>query len=128
MYSNPVIDRDFPDPNCIQVEDSFYVFATNPSDIQSHVQIATSQDLIHYQPQPDALPRLPTWAKPGRTWAPTVTHIQNSNGSSFVLYFVAWDIDTNRQAIGLATSVQPEGPYHPTDCKISQVKAIYMLL
>ena len=129
MYSNPVIDSDFPDPNCIQVQDTFYVFATNPDGMQSHIQIATSQDLVQYQLQPDALPNLPRWAKPGRTWAPNVTHIQDSKGSNYVLYFVAWDIDTDRQAIGLATSKNPEGPYHSTDSKplIAQVNALLAL-
>lgn len=126
MYSNPVIDCDFPDPNCIQVEDTFYVFATNPGGMQSHIQTATSQDLVHYQLQPDALPILPRWARPGRTWAPKVTHIPNSKGSTYVLYFVTWDIDADRQAIGVATSQNPEGPYQPTDSKplISQVNAL----
>lgn len=97
--------------------------------MQSHVQIATSQDLTHYQLRPDALPNLPRWVKPGGTWAPNVTHIQNSKDSTYVLYFVAWDIDANRQAIGLATSQNPEEPYQPTDSKplISQVHAMLVL-
>lgn len=129
MYSNPVIDSDFPDLNCIRAEDTYYVFATNPSGMQSHIQVATSRDLVHYQLLPDALPNLPRWAKPGRTWAPNVTHIQNSKGSTYVLYFVAWDIETDRQAIGLATSKNPEGPYQSTDSKplIAQVNALLTL-
>ena len=117
MYSNPVIDSDFPDPYCLQVQDTFYVFATNCGDMQSHIQVATSQDLVHYQLQADALPTLPRWAKPGGTWAPNVTHIQDSSGSTFVLYYAAWEVDTDRQAIGLATSKNPEGPYQPTESK-----------
>ena len=130
MYANPVIDSDFPDPNCIRVEETYYVFATNPSGMQSHIQVATSRDLVHYQLRPDALPNLPRWAKPGRTWAPNVTHIQNSKGSIYVLYFVAWDIETDRQAIGLATSKNPEGPYQSTDSKplIAQVNALLTLI
>lgn len=113
-YSNPVINSDFPDPNCVKVADTFFVFATNFGEMQakrSHIQLATSTDLVKYQLQPDALPRLPTWAKPGRTWAPNVTCVHNNNGSLFVLYFVAWDAESDRQAIGVATSKRPEGPY-----------------
>lgn len=120
QYSNPVINSDFPDPNCIKVADIFYVFATNFGEMQattSHIQLATSKDLIHYRIRSDALPILPQWAKPGRTWAPNVTHIQDSNGSTFVLFFVAWDIESDRQAIGTATSKNPEGPYEPTSSK-----------
>ncbi|KAL0025618.1 hypothetical protein WJX79_008399 [Trebouxia sp. C0005] len=62
-YSNPVINQDFPDPNCIKVADTFFVLATN------------------------------------------------FGGSLFVLYFVAWDTLSDRQAIGVAISKNPEGPY-----------------
>ena len=120
QYSNPVINSDFPDPICIKVADTFYVFATNFGEMQattSHIQLATSKDLTHYQIQPDALPILPKWAKPGRTWAPNVTHIQDSGSSTFVLYFVAWDIDSDRQAIGTATSKNAEGPYEASSSK-----------
>ncbi len=118
-YSNPVINQDFPDPNCITVADTFYVFATNFGELQasdSHVQLATTKDMVTFQLQPDALPKLPSWAKTGRTWAPNVTHVHTTDGSLFVLYFVAWDTQSDRQAIGVATSKNPEGPYqshHP---------------
>ena len=63
------------------------------------------------QIQPDALPELPSWARAGRTWAPNITHVQEKGISSFVLYFVAWDVESDLQAIGIATSKNPEGPY-----------------
>ena len=63
------------------------------------------------QIQPDALHELPTWAKEGRTWAPNITHIQENSSSTFVLFFVAWDGESDLQAIGIATSKNPEGPY-----------------
>ncbi len=113
-YANPVIDSDFPDPNCIKVADTFYVFATNFGEMHatsSHIQLATSKDLVNYHLQPDVLPQLPTWAKLGRTWAPNVTHVTNDGSSTFVLYFVAWDGETDRQAIGIATVKTAEGPY-----------------
>jgi len=113
-YSNPVINQDFPDPNCIKVADTFFVFATNFGEMQassSHVQLATTNDLVTYQLQPDALPKLPSWAKTGKTWAPNVTHVHTTDGSLFVLYFVAWDTVSDRQAIGIAISKNPEGPY-----------------
>ena len=110
VYANPV---DFPDPNCIKVQDTYYAFATNFGELQassSHVQVAASEDLVHWRLLPDALPNLPSWAKPGKTWAPNVTHIQ-SKADSFVLFFVAWDIASDLQALGMATSKNPEGPY-----------------
>ena len=113
-YSNPVINQDFPDPNCTTVADTFYVFATNFGELQashSHVQLATTKDMVTFQLQPDALPKLPSWAKTGKTWAPNVTHVHTTDGSLFVLYFVAWDTVSDRQAIGIAISKNPEGPY-----------------
>ena len=117
-YSNPVINQDFPDPNCIKVADTFYVFATNFGEMEasrSHVQLATTNDLVTYQLQPDALPKLPSWAKTGKTWAPNVTHVHTTDGSLFVLYFVARDTQSDKQAIGVATSKNPEGPYQSHD-------------
>lgn len=81
----------------------------------SHVQLATTNDLVTYQLQPDALPKLPSWAKTGKTWAPNVTHVHTTDGSLFVLYFVAWDTQSDKQAIGVATSKNPEGPYQSHD-------------
>lgn len=112
-YANPVINQDFPDPNCIKVKDTYYAFATNFGELQAssnHVQVAASEDLVHWRLLPDALPNLPAWAKPGKTWAPNVTHAQSKAGS-YVLFFVAWDTASDLQALGMATSKNPEGPY-----------------
>ncbi len=46
-------------------------------------------DLVTCQLQADALPKLPSWAKTGRTWAPNVTLVHTADESLFVLYFVA---------------------------------------
>ena len=132
QYSNPVIDSDFPDPNCIKVADTFYVFATNFGELKattSHIQLATSSNLVQWQTQPDALPTLPRWAKEGRTWAPNVTEVKSQDGTTYVLYFVAWEASTDRQAIGVATSKNPEGPYEPTSSQpiMFQVKRNAML-
>lgn len=117
MYANPVINRDFPDPNCIKVHDTYYAFATNHGEMQassSHVQVATSKDLVHWELRSDALPDLPSWAKPGRTWAPNVTCVSNGVSDTFVLYVVLWDGDSDLQALCLATSKNCEGPYEST--------------
>ncbi|KAL0040538.1 hypothetical protein WJX77_010054 [Trebouxia sp. C0004] len=113
-YSNPVINQDFPDPYCIKAADTFFVFATNFGEMEaasSHIQLATTTDLVTYQLQPDVLPKLPSWATTGKTWAPNVTHVHTIDGSLFVLYFVVRDTISDRQPIGVATSKNPEGPY-----------------
>jgi hypothetical protein len=55
----------------------------------------------------DALPRLPRWAKPGNTWAPSVIQI----GATFVMYYTATDASSGLQCISRATSSTPQGPY-----------------
>lgn len=108
VYSNPVINKDFPDPNCLLVGDQYYAFATNHG---HNVQCAVSKDLVSWQVLPDAMPELPPWVQPGLTWAPNVTHVQLPDRQYFVLYFVARDRHCDKQTIGFATSQHPAGPY-----------------
>lgn len=58
-FTNPVVNQDFPDPNCIKVEDTWYAFATNFGELQattSHIQLATSKDLVNWKVlEPDDL-------------------------------------------------------------------------
>ena len=71
------------------------------------------------------MPQMPPWANPGLTWAPNVSYV-NFNGSYYhVLFFVARDRDSDKQAVGVATSQRPEGPYQPVSTKplINQVAA-----
>ena len=66
---------------------------------------------------------MPPWANPGLTWAPNVSYV-NFNGSYYhVLFFVARDRDSDKQAVGVATSQRPEGPYQPSSTRplINQV-------
>lgn len=128
QYANPVINQDFPDPNCIKIKDTFFAFATNFGEFEadkSHIQIATSTDLVDWSLRPDALPDLPVWARPGRTWAPNITRVQTDSGDMYVLYFVAWDVQTDLQGLAVAISKNPEGPYRCTALRpfILQVKS-----
>lgn len=104
-FSNPVIDRDFPDPDLLRVGASYYAYATNSGG--TNVQVASSRDLVAWERLGDALPSLPAWARPGRTWAPDVS----ATPFGFVLYFTAQHADSGRQCIGVATSVSPAGPF-----------------
>ena len=109
-YTNPVINQDFPDPNCIKVKDTYYAFATNFGELSattSRIQVATSTDLVHWNLQPDAFPELPPWARQGRTWAPNVTCVHDM----FVLYCALWDVESDLEGLCVATSKNPEGPY-----------------
>jgi arabinan endo-1,5-alpha-L-arabinosidase len=103
----PVIDRDFPDPDVLALDDRYLAFATNGNN--RNVQVAESTDLESWQVlNDDALPELPSWVIPGKTWAPEVTELADG---SFVMYFTATNFQPSVQCIGVATSAEPEGPF-----------------
>jgi beta-xylosidase len=101
------IDRDFPDPDVLRVGDTYYAYATNSAAV--NVQVATSTDLSSWSvSKTDALPTLPDWTAPGKTWAPDVSEVSPGH---FVMYFVAANIDPSLQCVSVATSDSPAGPF-----------------
>jgi arabinan endo-1,5-alpha-L-arabinosidase len=103
------IDQNFPDPDVLAVGDGFYAYATNGAGF--NVQTAVSADLDSWEVQTtDALPALPYWALPGKTWAPDVSE---SSPGTFVMYFTVASKSPALQCIGAATATSPEGPFAP---------------
>jgi len=96
---------DFPDPYVLNVNDTYYAYATNSA--AGNIQIITSPDLVHWSPVGDALPHLPAWAAPGATWAPSVLQV----GANFVMYYSAGFLTTGEQCISAAVATNPEGPF-----------------
>ena len=109
-FENPVIQSDFPDPDIIQVGNTFYAYATNAAG--KNIQAARSTDMVHWTMLNDAMPALPTWAQPGGSyvWAPAVLQL----GSTFLLYYTARDMQSNKQCVGVAVSNSPEGKFKDT--------------
>lgn len=109
-FTNPVLDRDFPDPDVLRMGDTYYAYATNSEDM--NIQAARSPDLAHWEMIGEALPDLPAWAVQdfGWAWAPEV--FSPADGK-YVMYFTArFAIGFDgRQCIGLATSDDPAGPF-----------------
>jgi beta-xylosidase len=102
----PAIDQDFPDPDVLEVDGTYYAYATNGQN--RNVQVATSTDLETWEVlSEDALPKLPTWIIEGKTWAPEVTQID----STFVMYPTATNYQPTFQCIAVATADSPEGPF-----------------
>ncbi len=120
-----LIDQDFADPDVIASGSGYVAFATENHG--ANVQFATSTDLESWEPSTeDALPELPAWATPGRTWAPDVS--ERADGS-FVMYFSAEHAASGRQCIGSATSASVTGPYvavgaEPMLCPLEEGGAI----
>jgi beta-xylosidase len=105
VSSLPVDPRDFPDPFVLPVADGYFAFATNSG--STNIQVMSSTDLFHWKGEADALPVLPSWARPGNTWAPSVLR----RGEQYVLYYTVREPRAQRQAISVATASQPAGPY-----------------
>jgi arabinan endo-1,5-alpha-L-arabinosidase len=103
----PVIDRDFPDPDVLATGGRYYLYATN--DARRNVQVAESADLAEWEVlDGDALPELPGWVIPGKTWAPEVTEVAPGR---FVMYTTTTNFSPSRQCIAVATSESPTGPF-----------------
>lgn len=96
---------DFPDPSVIEVDGTYYAFATNGP--AGTVQVLTSRDLSDWSIAGSALAGVASWARPGFTWAPSVARVPGG----FALYYAVRDRASERQCIGVATSTAPQGPY-----------------
>jgi beta-xylosidase len=106
-FTNPVYNRDFPDPYVIRVGDTYFAYSTNV--YPSNIPAITSTDLVNWESLGDVLPALPKWAISNfqYAWAPGVIQI----GDKFVMYYVARDQEIDKQCIGVGVSDQPAGPF-----------------
>jgi beta-xylosidase len=109
-YTNPVFDRDFPDPFVLPVEDGYYAYSTNSTG--RNVPVIFSRDLFTWErvgEDGDALPKLPSWAQSfaSLTWAPSVLR----RGDEYILYYVARFKEAGRQCISYAVASSPAGPF-----------------
>ncbi len=113
-YTNPVLDRDFPDPTVIRGADGcFYAYATQTraGPRVLNIQVSRSPDLVHWSEPTDALPVKPSWAKTTQEfWAPCI----DQRGATYVMYYAALADDGPGLCLGVATASDPLGPF--TDC------------
>jgi beta-xylosidase len=107
-YRNPVINSDFPDPDVIKANGTYYAYATNSGG--RNIQVASSRDLVHWTQLPDALPTLPSWSSPGLTWAPSVIYFDHR----FLMYYTTHSSGLQTQCVSVATSSNPAGPFSDT--------------
>jgi arabinan endo-1,5-alpha-L-arabinosidase len=104
-YTNPVLNRDFPDPAAIRAADgAFHAFATG-----GLLQHATSKDLVHWTMTTEALGQKPSWAnQKNNFWAPDVIE----RDGTFYLYFGAeQNTGTGSYCVGVATSTSLDVPF-----------------
>jgi beta-xylosidase len=103
--SSPVHRGDFPDPFVLVAGDRYFAYGTQTGDL--NVQVMESADLAGWTHLGDALPELPAWAEPGRTWAPAVLAM----GDGCILYYAVRHEGAGRQCISVATAADPAGPF-----------------
>jgi beta-xylosidase len=101
----PADRRDTPDPFILDDGGRYVLYSTQVG--FHNVPVATSPDLQHWSSPSDALPRLPSWAEWGHTWAPAVTRL----GGRYLLYFTARHRHSGRQCIGVAVGATAVGPF-----------------
>ncbi|MFG1896774.1 glycoside hydrolase family 43 protein [Micromonospora zamorensis] len=106
VFTNPVVKTDAPDPQAIQVGDTWYLFHTNSGG--RNVPVLTSTDLVDWTEAGDALPTLPDWADAGKTWAPEAIQLAPDR---FLLYYTVAGRESGRQCVGRAVASAPQGPY-----------------
>ena len=108
-FVNPVVRRDFPDPQVLEVEGVYYAYATGSG---NNIELARSEDLVTWEDLRDPLPEIPIWST-GNTWAPEVARI----GDQFVMYYTlrAYELKNpfgdGTQCLSYAVSDTPEGPF-----------------
>lgn len=106
-YSNPVCHSSLPDPSLIEVDGTFYLYATEDT---RNVPIMASNNLVTWTQVGTVFTETnrPNFVENGGVWAPDVNKI----GNYYVLYYCmsVWGgIDSC--GIGVAISDNPQGPW-----------------
>lgn len=122
-YTNPVLKVVFADPSVIKAPDGwFYAYATRTYHKEQKMvtlQIAKSQDLVHWKYLTDGMPVKPSWSNhTHQFWAPDIHYDKDSQ--TYYLYFADHHNGSSRHCVGVATAKSPEGPFrdigHPLVC------------
>lgn len=105
VFSNPVWDSNFPDPEILVDDGRYIATATNGNGM--NVQTLISTDLVTWTQGSDALPKLASWTTPGKVWAPESEEF----GSTWVMYYTTMGPDPAIQCIGVAVAAAATGPF-----------------
>ncbi|SOD62312.1 Carbohydrate binding module (family 35) [Streptomyces zhaozhouensis] len=104
------IDDDFPDPDVIEVGDTYHAYST--SSRHGRVPHATAPGPDGpWTIRGDVLPEKPAWAGSGGFWAPDVS--PRADGR-YLMYFTGPDTASGRMCLGAALADGPEGPFTAT--------------
>ena len=106
-FTNPVLEANFADPFLLEVDGTYYGYATG--NLTWNIQVSTSPDLVEWTSSREALPKLPLWQprSKGLTWAPEV--IETDAG--FVMHYTTRDVQAGKQCLSVAVAEEPNGPF-----------------
>jgi arabinan endo-1,5-alpha-L-arabinosidase len=115
LYTNPILDGDFPDPAVIRAPDGYhYAYATQTlrDGDWTNIQVARSANLTDWVLLGDALPDKPAWAITTQDfWAPSVIF----DGTTYFMYYSATpDVCHHHErghALAVAVATSPAGPF-----------------
>ncbi|MBR1575445.1 MAG: family 43 glycosylhydrolase [Bacteroidales bacterium] len=123
-YTNPVIDRGFPDPSVIQGEDGwFYIYCSDEGN--QNLPIYRSRNLVDWTNTGKTIftsYNRPSWANTTNfgLWAPDIAKV----GDKYVLYYALANFSNDDLAggrnwgygIGAAVASSPTGPFTDKGC------------
>eukprot|EP00039_Didymoeca_costata_P020993 m.343055 g.343055 ORF g.343055 m.343055 type:complete len:345 (+) comp22265_c0_seq1:100-1134(+) len=115
FYTNPVLDRDFPDPTVIKAGDGkYYAYGTMTRGI--HLQAAVSDNLVNWTYHGEVFPELGNWTNPSGscTWAPDVQYHPGEKWEYVMYYAGSSQAGCKDFCIGVAVSSTPLGPFRDT--------------
>lgn len=102
-YTNPLYNRDYPDPSGIYdpIQRAWFLYATGG-------RILKSTDGVTYTPVAYAFQAIPTWGTPNAgMWAPEVQYIDGQ----YVMYYSLSTWGDPDPGIGVASAKRPQGPW-----------------
>ena len=111
MFTNPVLDDNFPDPAIIRAADGwYYAYGTQTKRAGSiiNLQVARSRDLVAWEYLGEGLPAKPVWATASqKIWAPHVSE----HGGRYYLYYSARPDGADYFSLAVAVADAPAGPF-----------------
>ena len=107
QLDNPVLDKNFADPFVLEVDGTYYGYATG--NLTWNIQVSTSPDLVEWSSTREALPKLPLWQprSKGLTWAPEVI----KTDAGYVMHYTTRDVQAGKQCLSVAVAEEPTGPF-----------------
>lgn len=122
-YTNPVNDRDLPDP-CVLRANNVYWMSHTTGGPNVGWPLYKSTDLVHWTfvkhllhatDGPEGAANKPAWMTDA-FWATEIHQIRSSK--RFVLTFTSWSKQYGRLCVGIATAPRVDGPYTVQDAPL----------